>query len=134
MTSPSPYPLSEQISVLLDGSGNGKAIISPGQPGAPGCGVGAGRNSGLLWQLEGVAVQVATNVAEATAECFVSYGIQSNGAGDSQGVTLQGSTGDTCSVTATIRPGDWVTVVWSGGDAGASATMRVFGTVIPPGV
>jgi hypothetical protein len=133
MTTPSPYQLNENVSVTLNGSGNGTARISPGQAGAPGSGVGAGRNSGLTWSLAGVAVSVATNVAEAGADCYVSYGIQSAGAADLQGTTIQGSTGDTCAVTSELRPGDWVTVTWTGGDAGAVATMRVFGTVNPPG-
>ena len=126
--------LNEPVSVKLDGSGNGTARISPGQAGAPGSGVGAGRNSGLLWQVPGIAVSVATNVAEAQAKAYISYGIQSATANDLQGQTPTGSTGDTCTVNATLRPGDWVTVVWAGGDANAIATMRVFGTVTPPGV
>jgi hypothetical protein len=128
-----PYPLNESESVILDGSGNGKARISPGQPGAPGSGVGAGRNSGLSWSLAGVYVSVSSSISNATATCYISYGIQSNAAGDGQGTTETGSTGDTCTVTATLRPGDWITVIWNGGDPGAIATMRVFGTVTPPG-
>jgi hypothetical protein len=127
------YQLNESASVLLDGSGNGTVRISPGQPGAPGSGVGAGRNSGLTWDLQGVAVSVATNRAEAAASCYVSYGIQSSGPADLQGTTITGSTGDTCSVTAQLRPGDWIAVKWTGGDPGAIAVMRVFGTVNPPG-
>jgi hypothetical protein len=127
------YPLNESVSVTLDGGGNGRARISPGQAGAPGSGVGAGRNSGLSWDLQGVYVSVASNTLEAEATCYVSYGVQSNGPADGQGTTIQGSTGDTCSITASLRPGDWVTIVWAGGDIGAVATMRVFGTVNPPG-
>jgi hypothetical protein len=133
MTSPSPYDLNEQVTVILDGSGNGTARISPGQPASPGSGVGAGRNSGLLWSLSGVSVQAATNILEAVANCYISYGIQSSGPQDLQGTSQQGSTGDTCTVTAQLRPGDWVTVKWAGGDVGVAATMRVFGTVTPPG-
>lgn len=128
------FDLNESFTVTLNGSGNGTARISPGQPAAPGSGVGASRNSGLLWNLSGIAVSVATNVAEAQAQAYISYGIQSNGPGDLQGQTQEGSTGDTCTVTATLRPGDWVTVSWTGGDAGQVATARVFGTVTPPGV
>jgi hypothetical protein len=134
MTTPSPYPLHEFATVILNGSGNGTARISPGQPGAPGSGVGASRNSGLLWNVEGISVSVATNVKEAQASAFISYGVQSVSAGDFQGQTQTGSTGDTCTVNASLRPGDWVTVTWLGGDAGAVATMRVFGTVTPPGL
>ena len=134
MTTPDPYPLHESAMVTLNGSGNGTARISPGQPGAPGSGVGASRNSGLLWNVTGVAVSVATTVANANASCFISYGVQSATPGDLQGVTVSGSTGDTCTVNATLRPGDWITVTWTGGDAGKVATMRVFGSLVPPGV
>jgi len=119
-----PYPLNENNTVVLDGSGNGITRLSP---------YGA-RYSGLLWNLEGVTVSVATNNKEAQASCFISYGIQSNTPNDLQGVTQQGSTGDTCTVTASLKPGDWVTVQWTGGDPGQVATMRVFGTVTPPGI
>jgi hypothetical protein len=128
-----PYPLNESVNVKLNSSGNGIARISPGQPGAPGSGVGASRNSGLVWNLQGVAVSVITAVSNAIAKCFVSYGIMSATAADLQGTTQTGSTGDTCTVTAQLRPGDWVTVTWAAGDANAVATMRVFGTVTPPG-
>lgn len=125
--------LNEPATVVLDGSGNGTAKISPGQPAAPGSGVGAARNSGLLWHLAGIGVKVATNTNEAVAKAYVSYGIQSATDNDFQGQTQTGSTGDTCTVTATLRPGDWVTVKWTGGDAGQVATMRLFGTITPPG-
>ena len=134
MTTPGTNDLNETATVKLDGSGNGTARISPGQAGAPGSGVGAGRNSGLRWNVSGVAVSVLTKVAEATASCFISYGIQSATPNDFQGQTQTGSTGDTCTVNATLRPGDWITVTWAGGDAGAMATMRVFGTLDLPGM
>jgi len=135
MTTPAAsFPLNENVQVTLDGSGNGTARISPGQAGSPGSGVGAGRNSGLTWDLAGIAVSVATNVRESQASAYVSYGVQSSGPADFQGQTQQGSTGDTCTVTATLRPGDWATVKWTDGDVGQVATMRVFGTVNPPGV
>lgn len=128
------YPLNESASVKLDGSGNGVARISPGQPGAPGSGVGASRYSGLMWLLQGVAVSAATAANDAQASCYISYGIQSATAADLQGSTPTGSSGDTCTVTAVLRPGDWITVKWTGGDPNVVATMRVFGTVSPPGV
>lgn len=133
MTSPSAYNLDEYATVTLNGSGGGTARISPGQAGAPGSGVGAGRNSGLLWNVDAVSVNVATAVAQAQASLYVSYGIQSNGPNDFQGQTPTGSTGDTCTLGVTVRPGDWITVIWTGGDPGAIATMKLFGTVTPPG-
>jgi hypothetical protein len=134
VTTPGTNDLNENVSVILDGSGNGSARISPGQPGAPGSGVGASRNSGLRWNVAGVAVSVATHVSESVAECLISYGIQSATQLDFQGQTQTGSSGDTCTVSASLRPGDWITVTWAGGDPGAIATMRVFGTLELPGV
>jgi hypothetical protein len=125
--------LDENVSVTLDGSGNGTARISPGQAASPGSGVGAARYSGLTWQLSAVAVSVTTNTAEAEASCYVSRGILATGANELQGTTQQGSTGDTCTITANLLPGDWVSVVWSGGDPGSVATMRLTGTVALPG-
>ena len=133
MTTPTAYNLDEYATVVLNGGGGGVARISPGQAGAPGSGVGAGRNSGLLWNVDSVSVNVGTSVAQAQAALYVSYGIQSNGAADFQGQTPTGSTGDTCTLGVTLRPGDWISVVWTGGDPAAIATMKLFGTVTPPG-
>lgn len=134
MSTPGTNDLNENVTVTLDGSGNGTARISPGQAGAPGSGVGASRNCGLKWNVTGVAVSVATHTAESQAKCFISYGIQSATPLDFQGQTQTGSSGDTCTVGASLRPGDWITVTWTGGDPGALATMRVFGTLELPGV
>jgi hypothetical protein len=119
---------------ILGGAG-GKASITPGQvaQGASG-GVGASRYSGLTWDVTGIAVSVSTNINEAKASCYVSYGILSQSPADFQGQTDQGSTGDTNSVALTLRPGDWITVIWTGGDVGSIATMRILGQVNPPGV
>jgi hypothetical protein len=133
VTTPLTYDLDESVTTVLNGSGNGTAIISPGQPAAPGSGVGAARYSGLAWEVAAVAVSVATNVAEAQASVYVSRGILASGAANFQGQTAQGSTGDTCSLSATLIPGDWITVTWTGGDAGSLATMRVTGSVTAPG-
>ena len=132
------YPLNDSVSVILDGSGNGVARWTPGlsSPGAANAGgASPGRNSGYSASVTGVAVGVKTNVAEAECSVYISFGSQSFGANDFQGQTQTGSTGDTCTVnTGEIRPGDWVTASWAGGDAGALATAKIFGTVNPPGV
>src|ERR1700689_705093 len=127
MTTPDPGPLHESAKVTLNGSGNGTARISPGQAGAPGSGGGASRNSGLLWNVTGIGVSVATNVKEAQCSAYISYGIQSATPDDFQGQTQTGSTGDTCTVNASLRPGDWITVVWAGGDAGQGETGGILG-------
>jgi len=131
---PEAYPIPDQVQVKLDGSGNGTARISPGQAGSPGSGVGASRNSGLLWNVTGVGVSVSTNTSEAQCSVYISYGVLSSTSSDFLGQTSTGSTGDTCNVNTTLKPGDWITVKWTGGDANAIATARILGTVTPPGV
>jgi hypothetical protein len=134
MTTPrlSPYPVHEEVSVTLDGSGNGTARITPGQP-ARGGGVGAGRNSGLSWDLTAINVRASTFTNDASAVAYISYGIQSSSQADAVAQTVSGSSGDTATLTAHLIPGDWITVVWTGGDPGAIATMRITGSVNPPG-
>jgi hypothetical protein len=139
---PSPYALEgETRSVVLNGSGNGSVSWTPGAPGSPGSGVGIPRRSGYTVDVTAVAVSVAPApgnpaiVLQAQAAVYLSYGIQSATANDFQGQTATGSTGDTDTLTGQgpLRPGDWITTVWTGGDPGATATMRVMGTVTPPG-
>ena len=115
--------LYETAQVKLDGSGNGTAFISPVGP----------RNGGLRWEITACAVKASSNVLEAAGECFVSYGLRSTDAGSSKGQTATGSSGDTCGLAVTIRPNDYVSVKWTGGDVGAIATMVLTGTIYPPG-
>lgn len=142
MTTPAlqPYALADEaVTVTLDGSGNGTASWTPGSP-ARGGGTGTGRNSGLSVAVTGVAVSVAplaghaAPVLQARCDVYLSYGILVTDANSFQGTTVTGSTGDTDTVTATIRPGDWITARWTSGDPGAIATMRILGTLTPPGV
>lgn len=116
--------LNESVTVVLDGSGNGTAKISPFGP----------RNGGIVWLPSQVAVSVSTNVKEAQANLYISLGIQSIDASNLIGQTATGSSGDTCAMpNVPLRPGDWITVVWTGGDVGGRATMRISGSVSPPG-
>jgi hypothetical protein len=125
MTSPAILPLQlfENIQVKLDGSGNGSAKISP---------YGA-RHSGLTWEIDAVAVSVATNVKESQCSVYISYGNIQSDPTTLVGTTITGSTGDTCGVNQNIRPGDWVIVKWTGGDANQVATARVTGIIYPMG-
>lgn len=139
MSTPAPeLNLNDSVAVKLDGSGNGTARWTPGQSASGVANAGGatpGRNSGFTANVTGVAVSVATNTAEAQCSVYVSFGIQSQTPNDFQGQTQIGSTGDTCTVnTGDLRPGDWVTAVWKGGDANQLATMKIFGTANPPGV
>jgi hypothetical protein len=139
VNAPQSYPLvGETRSVTLSSSGNGTARWSPGQP-ATGGGVGAARRSGYSVDVTSVVVSVAplsgntTPIQNATATAYIGYGIQSTNAADSKGATFNGSLGGTLSFTGRLLPGDWITIVWTGGDVGAIATMTVNGTANPPG-
>jgi hypothetical protein len=136
------YPLvGEAATVVLNGSGTGTARWTPGQqpPGCASAGVGIGRTSGYSVDVDSVAVSVGIapgNTAilnEAQAALCVSWGTQdavcAAGSLDFQSQTSTGSHGDTDTVGQTLRPGDWITVTWTGGDANALATMKIFGTV-----
>lgn len=105
-----PYSVSVELSTP---GGNGTAVIGP-------------TRVREHWQVTGIGVSVATNVQE--AQCSVYIG----GSPDSAtflGTTAHGSTGDTCSVAGMdIQPGQSCWAVWTGGDAGSTATMTIFGT------
>lgn len=134
---PATYELvGESVSVTLDGSGNGTVKWTPGQAtsGVGYSGPTPSRNGGYTVDLTGTAVSVSTNTKEAQALTYISYGVQSAAQSDFVGQTIEGSTGDTGSFTAHLRPGDWVTTKWIGGDVGSVATMKLIGTVNPPGV
>jgi hypothetical protein len=108
----------EQVTITLNGSGNGTAQITPPGP-----------RTAPSWSIENVYVSVATNALEATATLYVSRGIKSATPFDSRGQTATGSSGDTYAVALNLRPGDWLTVIWAGGDPGARATMTLKGTI-----
>src|SRR6266566_482159 len=121
-SAPLALELNETATVTLDGAGNGIARLSPYGP----------RNGGLSWDLTQVVVSVATIVNEAQASLYLSYGIQESSPSTLVAQTATGSSGDTCAMSQTIRPGDWLSVRWTGGDAGAVATFRVSGQINPP--
>lgn len=108
-------------SVTLDSSGNGTAQAGPSFPGEswlPGVvSVGSAESS-------------VTN--EATCKIFIGPSPAQNFYVDG---TLSGSTGDsTANVTGqAVFPGNYIFAVWSGGDAGARATMNIQGTRNVPG-
>jgi hypothetical protein len=108
----------EQVTITLNGSGNGTAQITPPGP-----------RTAPNWSVTNVFVSVATNTLESTAQLYVSRGIKSATAFDARGQTATGSSGDQYAVGFNLRPGDWLTVVWTGGDAGARATMTIKGTI-----
>lgn len=114
--------LNESRQVVLDGSGNGRVTFSPSGT----------RYSGYTWQPSMLAVKVGTNALEASCDAYVSYGVISATDNDLIAHTITGSTGDTCGMTQTLRPNDFITVKWTGGDPGSVATARLTGTINLP--
>ena len=107
-----------------NGLGSGVAQLTP---------FGA-RNGGLSWTPVQAQVRVDTNSLEAQCILYVSYGIQAYGLPDIVGVTESGSTGATAAMAGqTLRPGDWVTAAWSGGDPGSYAHLLLTGSIQTPG-
>jgi hypothetical protein len=102
------------VTVVLNGSGNGTAKIGP---------VGARET----WYAAVASVSVSTNVKEAACRIYV--GDQPIASNFADG-TLSGSTGDATGrvSAAPITLGRYVWAVWTGGDAGAVATLSVTGT------
>lgn len=111
---PQTLPLTETASATLDGSGNGTASAGP-------------FGSNEVWTASNVSVICSSNVKEATCKLYVG---PSASAAYFVDITVDGSTGDTTDAAATIPvPKGWqVWAVWTGGDAGASATLNVNGT------
>jgi hypothetical protein len=108
-----PWPLDTAVSVTLDGSGNGQARIGP-------------LKAREHWQLYMASVNANTNVKE--AQCVLHWGpVISQHTFISQ--TATGSTGDTCALgNRDMQSGDALIAIWSNGDVGAVATIRVLGT------
>jgi len=105
-------PLNVKAYAVLDGSGNGTAEIGPLSPGE-------------VWSGMTVSVKVAANAKEAT--CSIYSGAAATPAYFADATTW-GSTGDSTGNVRDVRVGGSVFAVWSGGDAGAQATMTVSGT------
>lgn len=114
MTGIQPFPGGAQYqSVTLDGSGNGTANLGPVRV----------REH---WQIQGVGVKASSNVNEASCSIYIGTSVSE---ATFVGNTLTGSSGDTCGCAGMdIQPGQQVFAVWEGGDAGATATMTIFGT------
>jgi hypothetical protein len=112
---PLPLPGGAQTAqVTLDGSGNGQVSLGP-------------TRAREHWQVSSVGVNVSTNNNE--AQCSVFVGVPGGLFAQFYGQTVTGSTGDTCGMADTdVQPGQVVTAVWKGGDAGAIAVMTIFGT------
>ena len=116
MTQPS-WPLNQSGTVVLDGSGNGTVQLQPDGPSEH-------------WQATSASVKVSTNNQLATCRVYVGPVVADQYFVDASD---DGSTGDnTDRVTGydIYRAGPYPAIwaVWSGGDAGATATLNVIGT------
>jgi hypothetical protein len=105
--------LAENAQVVLNGSGNGTASVGP---------VGA-RD---VWYPENVHVQVSSDGNEAICNIYVGDAPQQRCFRDN---TASGSIGDSSDrVQGALKNPHKVWAVWTGGDAGAVATLTVTGT------
>jgi hypothetical protein len=77
------------------------------------------------WQPQSASVSVATNVNEAACSLFLGSSPQNS---TSLGQTSKGSTGSTAALGQNMVGGYLLIAVWSGGDPGSLATLRVIGT------
>lgn len=107
-------PLNESAFVVLNGSGAGTAKVGP-------------ISARETWIPAGISVRASSATAE--AQCLIYVGDQAIQRNFVDG-TFSGSSGDaTGKADATkIKVGQYVWAVWTGGDAGATATLTVTGT------
>lgn len=108
------YRLDSSASVILDGTGAGTVLLQNGKP-------------FQTWEVLKVSVTVSTNVLEPIAKVFLGP--------VSAGNLLDGTeTGhnDSSDINATLMPGEYLTVQWTGGDVGAVATASFYGNIKDP--
>lgn len=106
-------PLTETADVTLDGSGNGTASLGPSGPNE-------------VWTPSNVSVICSSNTSEAVCKVYAGPSATPPYFKD---ITVDGSTGDATDRCNIPVPKGWfVWAVWTGGDAGATATVNVDGT------
>lgn len=106
-------PLSEFASVTLNGAGNGTAKIGP-------------RGSGETWRPSVVSVRVSTATSSPTCRVYAGDSATDQNFVDG---TYTGEANSTGNVDGQVlRLGQKIFAVWTGGDAGAQATVTVTGT------
>ena len=106
--------MDENASVQLNGSGNGTLSMKP-------------YSGNLIWLPGVVSVSVSTNTSEASCKIYIGPSATAQYFVDG---TLSGSTGDSTdrvSGKQVDTHGNTLWAVWTGGDANATATMRITG-------
>lgn len=110
--SPITTPLNSSGSVRLDANGNGIVALGP--------------QGSAVWALTVAAVSTSTSVK--VPQCSVYMGTSAVPANLVDG-TFTGNLDSTDRVSGwPLLPGQQVWAVWSGGDAGATATLSIIGT------
>lgn len=102
-------PLTENYTVKLDGSGNGKVSFGP-------------TRARQRW-IAPLTIAVTTSTAVLIPTATVTMGAQNLGS------SYTGSADSNDLPNITVYPGQLITVTWTGGDANAIATASVTGTV-----
>jgi hypothetical protein len=105
-------PLDTFAIVVLDGSGNGTAQLGP-------------QIVKEHWQPGSATVAVATNVNEAACALYLGSSPQSS---TQLAQTSKGSSGATCALSGDMPSGYKLFAIWTGGDPGSTATLRVTGS------
>lgn len=102
--------LTQTAAVVLDGSGSGTASLGPTGPQE-------------TWLPSNVSVICSSNTAEAVCKVYAGPSASPQYFKD---ITVDGSTGDATDRCNVPVPKGWqVWAVWTGGDAGATATLNV---------
>jgi hypothetical protein len=107
-------PVTPFATVKLSGAGAGQCSLPP--------------PSGVMWRVDLATVSILVPVL--IPQGFVYLG---NSSGPLQLVdsTTFGSSASTAKIKGTqLYPGQYVWAVWSGGDAGATATLQLFATAV----
>jgi hypothetical protein len=100
--------LDDFATTTLDATGAGTVRLGP-------------RNQRTTWQVRSVQVSTGTNVAEPVATLYL-------GTSSKLASTYTGSNDTASDLGVDLHPGQFLTVAWTGGDVGATATATVYGT------
>jgi hypothetical protein len=104
--------LNEPGLTTLNAAGTGTVRIGPGR-------------AGVRWDIRTIAVSSSSSVKIPTAQVFL---------GEPSAGSLKGGTGsgnsDSTDIAITLHSGQYLTVVWAAGDAGASAAVSLLGDVV----
>jgi hypothetical protein len=106
--------LYEFATVTLNGSGNGTARVGP---------IGARE----VWSPLNASVRTNESTITNEAQCAIYVGPDASQP-NFKGLTFTGSSGDATDLSGTVKIGNFIWAVWTGGDPGAVATLSVTGT------